>query len=217
MTIKQLSALLEHDFFATGNITAEQIPNIPEEVPEQTVPAQPVLIAEEIPSGVPADVPAPAPQKKSRKMWIIGGICLLAAVCLAFLVPVLLRIPKANIVVEPLEPVAYLQEYEDMNATGWEMTFSFTNTTDVGFTPDRVVMRFYENNRIDNKVTLSYDDIRVWMDSDKLLKTDSPLQLLMGTDHTYMTRMECEIYGTDDNGHDLQFKNSVDLLKSAEE
>jgi transcriptional regulator with XRE-family HTH domain len=217
-TIKRLSVLLEYNFFPTRSGTAAQIPDIVEVIPEQPMPAQSVPVSEEPPSSVPADAAAPKPQKKSHKPWIIAGVCLLAAVCLAFLVPVLLRIPKANIVVEPLEPVAYLQEYDDMNGgKGWEMTFAFTNTTDVGFTPDHVMVRFYEDNRIDNKLTMTYDEIRPWMDNDRLLKTDTSLQLLFGTNYTYLTRMECEIYGTDDNGHWLQFKGSVDLLKSEKE
>ena len=77
----------------------------------------------------------------------------------------------------PLSPVAYL-EADDEIGDCWRVTFAFQNESDVPFTPDHAVALFCEGDRIDDKIHLSYDDVRPWMDNDSLRKQDSPLHLL---------------------------------------
>ena len=146
-----------------------------------------------------------------EKKFYILSIFALCVVCLTLLLRVLPK-PAAVITVAPLSPVNYLETSDDFSGgKGWHVTFAFTNTSDIPFTPNRVVAIFYENERIDNKITLNYDALRPWMDSDKLLAQDTPLQLLFASEHLYLTHMDCVIYGTDDNGHDLQFKGHAAL------
>lgn len=214
--LRQLSDVLECNL-ALGYApqeTAKSPENEPatpgEECEKNAVEATPAAV-----ESTSAPVP-PAPKKqKPHWLWIAGvALAVLAVViCLAMLWPK----PAAVIRVSPLEPVAYLQNdpehFGEENSRGWNITFSFANESDVPFTPDYVLMLLYEGDRIDNKVRMSYDEIRPWMDSAKLRKEEAPLQLIFSTNHLYETRMECAIYGRDDNGHELMFRNDVQLSK----
>lgn len=118
--------------------------------------------------------------------------------------------PKATVSASPLSPIAYLETDEEIGDC-WRVTFAFQNESDVPFTPDHVVALFCEGDRIDDKIQLPYDEIRLWMDNDSLRKQDSPLHLLFISNHLYLTRIDCVMYGTDANGHELQFKGSAEL------
>ena len=191
--LRQLSDVLECNL-ALGYApqeTAKSPENEPaapgEECEKNAVEAAPAAVG-----STSAPVP-PAPKKqKPHWLWIAGvALAVLAVViCLAMLWPK----PAAVIRVSPLEPVAYLQNdpehFGEENSQGWNITFSFANESDVPFTPDYVLMLLYEGDRIDNKVRMSYDEIRPWMDSAKLRKEEAPLQLIFSTNHLYETRME---------------------------
>lgn len=187
-TIRLLSQLLDYNFFSYENTPAEE----------------------------PAEAPAPeleessAAKPQKRRIWlpIAIAVCIIAA-CAA-LIPRFLNKPAANVNAFPLSTVAYLETDEE-SGDCWRVTFAFQNESDVPFTPDHAVVLFYENDRIDDKIQMSYDEIRPWMDGDSLRKGDSPLHLQFTTNHLYLTRMECAMYGTDANGHELQFRTSVKL------
>ncbi len=207
-TIKQLSRILEYNFFAVDLGTpAEALPESPAPAAEPTAsPSADDCIKLEGKSSTSFTPP--------EKKFYILSIFALCVVCLTLLLRVLPK-PAAVITVAPLSPVNYLETSDDFSSgKGWHVTFAFTNTSDIPFTPNRVVAIFYENERIDNKITLNYDALRPWMDSDKLLAQDTPLQLLFASEHLYLTHMDCVIYGTDDNGHDLQFKGHAALSQS---
>lgn len=51
------------------------------------------------------------------------------------------------------------------------------------------------------------------MDGDKMCRGDTPLQRTFSIDHMNMTRIECVLQGTDDNGHKLSARASVELVK----
>lgn len=135
-------------------------------------------------------------------------LCVLGVV---FLLPK----PSAEISVAPLSPVSYLTS-NDVFESGWDATFVFQNTSNVAFTPEMVVSMFYEGDRMDNKIVQTYDEIRPWMDGDQLTKDSTPLHLLYGTDHLYMTRIDVAIFGTDANGHYLRFDGTVELSQEWE-
>lgn len=208
-TIKQLSRILEYNFFAVDLGTpAEALPESPAPAAEPTASPS----ADDcIKLGGKSSTSFTPPKKKKFYILSIFALCV---VCLTLLLRVLPK-PAAVITVAPLSPVNYLETSDDFSGgKGWHVTFAFTNTSNIPFTPNRVVAIFYENERIDNKITLNYDALRPWMDSDKLLAQDTPLQLLFASEHLYLTHMDCVIYGTDDNGHDLQFKGHAALSQS---
>lgn len=191
-TVQQLSQLLDHPFLSA------------DEPPREASGSAPAAA-----SGAAANA-CPARRQRTWGLLIAGGLCL-AALCLV-LVYVFLPAPSAQIIVAPLEPVSYLAHSDAFGPgdhVGWLATFSFENASDVPFTPEQVVAVYYEGERIDDKRKLTYAELLRWMDTDKLRRGDSPLHLLFGSDHLNQTHMECVIYGTDDNGHELQFRASV--------
>ena len=187
-TIRLLSQLLDYNFFSYEDTPAEE----PAEAP------------------APESEELPAPKPKKHRIWLLIAIVVCIAVACAALIPRFLSKPEANVNAFSLSTVAYLETDEEIGDC-WRVTFAFQNESDVPFTPDHVVVLFYENDRIDDKIQMSYDEIRPWMDGDTLRKDDSPLHLLFTTNHLYYTRMECVMYGADANGHELQFRTSVKL------
>ena len=187
-TIRLLSQLLDYNFFSYENTPAEE----PAEAP------------------APESEELPAPKPKKHRIWLLIAIVVCIAVACAALIPRFLSKPEANVNAFPLSTVAYLETDEEIGDC-WRVTFAFQNESDVPFTPDHAVVLFYENDRIDDKIQMSYDEIRPWMDGDTLRRDDSPLHLQFTTNHLYLTRMECAMYGTDANGHELQFRASVKL------
>lgn len=219
-TIQQISRVRDYPF-VDQEFAAQSAPMSPA---ESAVTATSVLPAEPVPQtepdgqavqhAQPVPMPAlsPAP-KKHRKAWIIAlsGLCL-AVLCVLGVV-FLLPKPSAEISVAPLSPVSYLTSNDVFESgCGWDATFAFQNVSDVPFTPEMVVSMFYEGDRMDNKIVETYDDIRPWMDGDQLTKDSTPLHLLYGTDHLYMTRIDVAIFGTDANGHYLRFNGTVELV-----
>ncbi|MBQ2930912.1 MAG: helix-turn-helix domain-containing protein [Clostridia bacterium] len=194
-TIKHLSQVLNYNFFSVEGL-AENSPTVSEVAP----------VPEEA-----ASASIPSVRKSSRMRWFaVGGLCL-AVLCL-FLLPILMRIPSAEIVVTPATTVAYLIEVEQPSGekwVGWDVNFVFENRSGVPFTPEKVVATYYEGDRIAAGVVLKYEELRPWMSDDKLTKESVPLNWPFGSNQLYMTHMECVIYGTDDNGHELQARATV--------
>ena len=118
----------------------------------------------------------------------------------------------AEIAVRPLSPVAYLTTLDE-GPEGWAATFVFENESDVPFLPDHVMALYYAGDRLENKIKIPYSELSQWMDGDKMCRGDTPLQRTFSIDHMNMTRIECVLQGTDDNGHKLSACASVELVK----
>ena len=157
-TVNRLSQILDCDF-----------------VPRENAPAEEAADASEAPV-LEAEAP-PAPKAGKRRLRLPIAIAACAAMVCAALCLYFLCRPAANVSASPLSPVAYL-EADDEIGDCWRVTFAFQNESDVPFTPDHAVALFCEGDRIDDKIHLSYDDVRPWMDNDSLRKQDSPLHLL---------------------------------------
>lgn len=108
--------------------------------------------------------------------------------------------------------VAYLTTLDE-GPEGWAATFVFENESDVPFLPDHVMALYYAGDRIENKIKIPYSELSQWMDGDKMCRGDTPLQRTFSIDHMNMTRIECVLQGTDDNGHKLSARASVELVK----
>lgn len=119
----------------------------------------------------------------------------------------------AVIVVTPSETVAYLTRQHDKEEwIGWNVNFTFENQSDVPFTPQRIEVIYYENDRVDMTGQISYAEMRPWLQNDKLIKGDKPLEWPFGVTVLHLTAMECIIHGTDDNGHSIQAGVMVHLV-----
>lgn len=168
------------------------------------------------------EAPAPdaSPKPSGRHRWILpslAAVVLVAALCL-WLLP--RDKPRAQVTVEPLQPSASLlsPEQHDAGVPGWMFTFSVRSESDVPFRPEKATVLFYTaDGRIDDKLQLTYDEMRPFMDSDDLALTDTPLHLSFGAElhNPPQTRAECVLRGTDENGHELEFRGSVALVQFA--
>ena len=87
-------------------------------------------------------------------------------------------------------------------------TFSVQNESDVPFRPERATVLFYTaDGRIDDRLQMTYDEMRTFMDSDDLTRAGTPLYLYFGAElrDPPQTSAECVLRGTDANGHELTF------------
>lgn len=156
--------------------------------------------------------PADGSRRGRRGKWwaLAGVVCLLMVAAVAGW-----RFSKraaAEIAVRPLSPVAHLTTLDE-EPEGWAATFVFENESDVPFLPDHVMALYYAGDRIENKIKIPYSELSQWMDGDKMCRGDTPLQWTFSIDHMNMTRIECVLQGTDDNGHKLSARASVELVK----
>ena len=121
-TIRLLSQLLDYNFFSYEDTPAEE----PAEAP------------------APESEELPAPKPKKHRIWLLIAIVVCIAVACAALIPRFLSKPEANVNAFSLSTVAYLETDEEIGDC-WRVTFAFQNESDVPFTPDHVVVLFYEN------------------------------------------------------------------------
>ena len=87
-------------------------------------------------------------------------------------------------------------------------TFSVQNESDVPFRPERATVLFYTaDGRIDDRLQMTYDEMRTFMDSDDLTRAGTPLYLYFGAElrDPPQTSAKCVLRGTDANGHELTF------------
>ena len=168
------------------------------------------------------DVPAPGDEKSSaprrqRSLWI----ALTAAILLIALtagVLALMRPDAAEIRVTPQDGEAYLiRDSRFESGAGWDVPFYFENVSDVPFRIERLEGRYYEGDSLWATAVVPAELLWPRMSSEWLRKGDFPLCWPFGTDHTQLTRMECTIYGTDENGNALAFTGSVRYLPAQEE
>lgn len=140
----------------------------------------------------------------------------LATTALCFTVPALIKKAKSKAVVtvQVREQELHLITSDEFGGgQSWETDFVFTNVSDVPFTPESIVAYFYEGNRLDDKIKLNYDEICGYMDTGKLRQQDTPITINFGTNHLYLTHIKAAIFGTDDNGNELQFYSEDIVLQ----
>lgn len=204
-TIRHLSQSLEYDFLSTEKTAEEAQPEPEQEEIPDTVEEASLEMA--VAQAAPAQPPV-----KRRRPWglVLCGLCV-AALCLSLL-PSLLKKPAAEIVITPSTTEAYLvdQEYTPGEKwIGWEVNYRIENLSDVPFTPEKLSADFYSSSRMDSNLTFDHYALRAWIVDTQLHRTDPPMEIPLGTNHTYLTHMICTIYGTDENGHQLQASTTV--------
>ncbi len=120
--------------------------------------------------------------------------------------------PSAEIVITPSDAVAYLKviAIEDgVKVYGWHVDFLFENRSDIPFKIGKIVGNYFENEDMRFSITVPFEELRLHMSNDKLLNINDPLKWSFSSNQYYLTHMECVIYGTDDNGHELQARATV--------
>ena len=127
---------------------------------------------------------------------------------------VLPMMPKAQAQIELSYPPenAYMMK-EDDGFVGWMIHFYSTNVSDVPFTPTYAQAKWYVGDKLNgSSPAIDYEFMRNWMESDALVKGETPLDLYCGTDRLNVDRGVFIISGTDANGHELKFSISIDLI-----
>ena len=202
-TIKLLSQVLEHNFFAM------------ESVEEAAQPAQneaPAPLAE-MPEVQQPPVQGVQPGKRSSVAASAIAAVITAVLCMTcfWLLP---RINKGEISLKAIQSAVMIDDYEDLaGGRGWYFQFEVSNEGRVPFTPDRAIVIFYAGETSTDKLVLSYDELLVYMESEKFYPGDEPVTITIGSNYLYNSRAECILQGTDDNGNKLESRASVDLLQ----
>lgn len=125
---------------------------------------------------------------------------------------------QALIVVTPSTEAAYLQERPDIAPgwVGWDVEFSYQNVSDVPFAPHGIIIRTYRNEELLNEIHVDAGYLVPHMGSNKLIRGNHPLRWPVGNNYLEATRLECTIYGIDDNGNELSFSADVHYINAFE-
>lgn len=162
------------------------------------------------PEAVPA-VQAKQPNQRKRIAVICAAVVIIVAAVVGIVLPML---PKAQAQIELSYPPenAYMMK-EDNGFVGWMIHFYSTNVSDVPFTPTYAQTKWYVGDKLSgSSPAVDYNYMRNWMESDALVKGETPLDLYYGTDRQNVDRGVFIISGTDANGHELKFSISIDLI-----
>ena len=179
---------------------------------------EPASVAPEVPQSVAAEG-----RKARRTGWIVAGAALLLGLACGLLLgigvirPGRMQHNQAVITVTPEAEVAPFLVNEVFPTGGWDVGFNFENVSDIPFRPSGMVALYYAGDEIASVVAVTDEQFRPWMASDMLRQGDPPLRWPFGTNHLYMTGMECIIYGTDANGNELSFTGGVQYQRPPQE
>lgn len=154
---------------------------------------------------------------RQKRLWWISLVALLVVAVVAAIL-VISREPKtAEIIVTPQDGETYMfYDTQFGSGAGWDVPFTFENVSDVPFCLDHIECRFYEGDVLCNIIIVPLEQIKPFISSPWMRQGDYPLCWPFGTDHLYLTEMECIVYGTDANGNELHFSGRVRLLPAAE-
>lgn len=124
--------------------------------------------------------------------------------------------PQALVIVTPSTEAAYLQERPDIAPgwVGWDVEFSYQNVSDVPFTPYGIIVRIYREDELLNELHVDGGYLVPHMGNGKLVKGNNPLRWPVANNYLESTRMECTIYGVDDNGNELSFSADVHYINA---
>ena len=233
-TIKLLSKELDFNFFTVDDILTETSAsadtppddNAPSPAPEPAPEAEPspaptageTVQAIDSSDAVQTDNKPAAvrlhPALKNKKLWlsVAGAVC--ALILCAALIYVFMPRPAAEIEITPSAAAAYWQEQDVFNGEkGWFIKFTIKNVSDVPFTPTYAQAKWYVGDKLNgSSPAIDYEFMRNWMESETLVKGETPLDLYCGTDRLNADRGVFIISGTDANGHELKFSISIDLI-----
>ena len=170
-----------------------------------------------LPKKTAEEEPQSALSGRSKKHLIVICTAVLAviaaAVCLLVIHSRNLS-STAKISVSPLKnpaPMIADADYAE-SGLGWEFTFVITNESDVPFRPEKASVLFYKGESIVDRIELDYDSLRKYMENDKLTNSDlTPMHISWGANYPRFTSVELIMSGTDDHGHDLQARTTIEL------
>lgn len=123
---------------------------------------------------------------------------------------------QALIIVTPSTEAAYLVERPDIapDWVGWDVEFSYQNVSDVPFTPHGIIIRLYRNEELLSEMQVDAGYLVPHMGCNKLVRGNHPLRWPVGNNHMDATRLECTIFGVDDNGNELSFSADVHYINA---
>ncbi len=171
-------------------------------------------------AGKDPDPPYTQPHVLSKRKLLTGIAAAAVVLCACLLIFHPWNRESAVLDVHALEtPVKMMQNTDvfEGDGRGWMFTFEILNAGGVPFKPESALIVFYQGERIDNKLQMSYEEMRPWMDADQLNKGDTPLHLLFGTNHTDCTHAVCIIKGVDQNGHRSEFSGTVEFSQEMQQ
>ena len=96
---------------------------------------------------------------------------------------------------------------------GWNFCFIIRNNSDVPFAPKQAVLIFYdEKESVVTSVTLDSDTLRGYMYGDEITSRDpDAVYYRDGANYPKGTHVTLFLYGTDANGHELEYSATIEL------
>ena len=165
-------------------------------------------------AGKDESAPAPSPQKK--KIIVLCAAALVVAVAaIVLLVSYSAKMSKtAQVTLTALhDPAPMIADPAfEGSGLGWEFSFVITNTGEVPFKPDKATMLYYKDEVVAGNMELDHAFLRGCMYGDTITCTDpAPVYINWGANYPRFTSVELHLQGTDEHGHEIRLKTTVQL------
>ena len=203
-TMRQLGQILHVDFLSGEPAPSEEKTEAPAD------------------EGASNDVGTPdrGPRKK-RIIAVCAAALVLIAAGIVLLVSHNVKMSKtAEITLTALHdpaPMIANKAFEP-DGLGWEFTFVITNESDVPFKPYKGTMLFYKDDSIVANMELDYAFLRGCMYGDTITNTDpAPVNINWGGSYPLFTSVELQLRGTDDHGHEIETRATLQLSQEKPE
>lgn len=159
-------------------------------------------------------MPARLPRKK--KIIILCAVALIViAAAIILLVSHNAKMSKsAEVTLTALhDPVSMIADpVFEPDGLGWSFAFVITNGSEVPFKPQKATMLYYKDDSVAGNMDLDYAFLRGCMYGDTVTNADpAPVYINWGASYPLFTSVELQLQGTDDHGHEIKLKTSVEL------
>ncbi len=158
--------------------------------------------------------PAHFPQKKKIIVFCAAALIVIAA-AIILLVSYNAKMSKsAEVTLTALhDPAPMIADPAfEPDGLGWEFAFVITNGSEVPFKPQKGTMLYYKDDSVTSNMDLDYAFLRGCMYGDTITNADpAPVYINWGASYPLFTSVELQLQGTDDHGHEIKLKATVQL------
>ena len=155
-------------------------------------------------------------RKSGKRLFLIcAAVAVITIAAITLLLVHNAKLSKTAIItLNPLEnpaPMVVDPDFEP-DGLGWLFTFIAANESDIPFRPDKAMMHYYKGDAITDRMELDYAFLRGCMENDRLTREDAaPMYINWGASYPLFTSVELVLQGTDDNGHKLEIRSTIEL------
>ena len=158
--------------------------------------------------------PARRPQKKKIILLCAAALVMIAAAIILLVSHNTKMSKSAEVTLTALyDPAPMIVDPAfEPDGLGWEFSFVITNESDVPFKPEKATMLYYKDEVVAGNMDLDYAFLRGCMYGDTITSADpAPVYINWGASYPLFTSVELQLQGTDDHGHEIKLKTTVQL------